>query len=151
MFYGRGPGFDFEIYVNEGYHVVRGIDPFDVWSGKIESKGYYPYGREDLRTEDRDKRIDGNVPWAYAYFLPFSGDWSTWRKWQVWVGLEILSFLVLLLFSSEKGIKPSNSLGGGGICSYCGFVCWHDIDGKFWFWKLYLDGFSRIGGHDVLS
>lgn len=103
MFYSRGPGFDFKIYVNEAYHVVRGIDPFDVLKWKIQSDEYYPYGREDLHTEVRNKIIDGNAPWTYVYSLPFAFNWSEWRKWQIWEALQIVLFCVILCVSLYYG------------------------------------------------
>ena len=102
---------DLGIYVNQMHHVVRGIDPFDILKGKIESKEYYPLGRDDLKTETRNKIIDANAPWTYAYSLPLSINCTLWRKWQVWCVCQLAFLLVIIFFAFYYGNKISPGKG----------------------------------------
>lgn len=110
-FYKNGPGMDIGIYVNQMHHVVRGIDPFDVLKGKIDSEEYYPLGREDLKTATRNKIIDGNAPWTYAYSLPLSIDFPLWRKWQVWCVCQLSFLLAIIAFAFYRGNRLSPGCG----------------------------------------
>ena len=110
-FYKTGPGMDIGIYVNQVHHVIRGIDPFDVLKGYVESEEYYPIGREDLKTEKRNKIIDGNAPWAYAYSLPLAVNCSMWLKWQIWCLCQIGFLVAVISFAFHYGNQVEEGRG----------------------------------------
>lgn len=111
--YLRGPGGDMLIYKYQVEHVVRGIDPFDVLSGQVESgEEYYSYWHPELRTETRNKVVDGNAPWSYIYALPLLINCSDWVKWRIW-GVSHISFILLLaLFAANRGRRYVKDGGG---------------------------------------
>ena len=92
----KGMSDDFLVYISELHCVVRGIDPYDVWTGTVKSDTFYPYERAELKTETRRMPIHGHTPWFYTYFLPFSGDGSLYARWIVWELCQIPFFLIIV-------------------------------------------------------
>lgn len=105
----KGMSDDFLTYVSQSECVVNGVDPYDVWSGNIQSDRYYPFEQVELKTESRNKPIQGNVPWFYAYFLPFSSCGTLHSRWIAWELIMIPLFLIVVGVCYFFGRGLSNS------------------------------------------
>ena len=92
----KGMSDDFLTYVGQSECVVNGVDPYDVWAGNVQSDRYYPFERTDLKTEARDRPIQGNTPWFYTYFLPFVFCGTLHSCWIVWEFSMLLLFLIVV-------------------------------------------------------
>ena len=101
-YWGRVP-FDFRIRVNEVRQLVKGTDPFDIWSGKVASETCYPLYKTELETERRCNPIHAYTPWSYVVMLPFSGDMPFTLKWHVWAAVLIACFAVVPVFAFWTG------------------------------------------------
>lgn len=63
-------GGDFSVRYNEVECLKTGVDPFDVWSGKIRHDPYYSFHGQ--AESGQTKRVHAYPPWEYTYFLPLS-------------------------------------------------------------------------------
>ena len=100
---------DFLTYISQSECVVNGVDPYDVWSGNIQSDRYYPFEHLELKTESRNRPIQGNVPWFYTYFLPFSSYGTLHSQWIVWELFMIPLFLIVVGVCYSFGRRLSNA------------------------------------------
>ena len=92
----KGMSDDFLVYVGELYCIVRGVDPYDVWTENVKSDMFYPYQKAELKTATRNMPIHGHTPWFYTYFSPFAFEWSTYGRWIAWELCQIPFFLVIV-------------------------------------------------------
>jgi len=92
---------DFVLRYNEVQCLRSGVDPFDVWSGKVHSDRFVPLTKKELATpfaphpQDREHMVHAYSPWAYSFFYPF-----TWFSLKTAHGLYFIMLFTALTLSA---------------------------------------------------
>ena len=101
---------DFSMRMNEIDCVRSGVNPYDVWSGKVVHPLYYPYNRyEETRTESRNQPINAYTPWEYSYMYPIALVRDRGVRWKVYYSLVVVALLFIGGYACCRG-----AFGGGG-------------------------------------
>jgi len=87
-------GCDFDLRVNEIACVLDGVDPYDVWSGKVTHPPYYPDVRPGMRSEEFTRRVNAYPPWAYTFGLPLAL-LPQWTAWYLYFAFHFLALIGL--------------------------------------------------------
>lgn len=89
-------GLDMSMRRNEATCVRNGINPFDVWSGKIDLPPYFPFINDSTpKSKTHTEPINAYTPWEYTLMLPF----SFIPKQPLWWIHNALMYLSLFLIS----------------------------------------------------
>lgn len=107
---------DFHMRMNEAQCVREGIDPFDVWSGKIAKMPYVPNNRHDLWTSERNEFINAYTPWSYPLVIPLTFLPRT-VAWRVYYTFMILCVVALGYMGFLLGWREFGSVCAGMLVS----------------------------------
>lgn len=89
-------GLDMSLRRNEAVCIRNGINPFDVWSGKIDLPPYFPLIYDStVKSSVYSEPINAYTPWEYTLMLPF----SFISKQPLWWIHNALMYLSLFLIS----------------------------------------------------
>ncbi len=91
--------FDLQLRLNELQCLRQGIDPFDVWSERIELPGYTRLLHMVHKTAilaDGTRVVHGYTPWQYTLLLPFTRLPEAWIRNGFFVGGILLAAQLLL-------------------------------------------------------
>ena len=69
---GLEQGFDHTMRRNEVLCLRKGVDPYDVWSEKVDMPPYYPYVKGTRDKQIYTEPLNAYTPWEYTFILPLS-------------------------------------------------------------------------------
>lgn len=103
---GDHPGCDFTFRMNELLCLKQGVDPYDVWSGRVSVPPFESCGvASEQEVVPIDHRVFTYPPWEYAYMLPLSC-LSRNVSWGVYFSLWVIGFVVVYFIGRRHFSSP---------------------------------------------
>lgn len=112
---------DFKLKMNEIECVLKGVNPFDVWSQKVQLPDFYPNSRLELWSAKRCKCVNSHPPWEYAVLMPFKL-FPLRKSWMLYAFLQALSWLGIGIFAYKAGASLRGRHVDGVFVAACALM-----------------------------
>lgn len=123
-------GGDFSVRYNEVECLKTGVDPFDVWSGRVRHDPYYSFhGHPE---PGQSKKVHAYPPWEYTFFLPLSFFPKTVAS-RLYQLIQWTSFLGIIICLVKIGRHVRNRKFDGLFVAACGLFLGSSLQCAFWF------------------
>lgn len=123
-------GGDFSVRYNEVECLRSGVNPFDVWSGRLRHNTYYSFhGKPE---PGQTKMVHAYPPWEYTFFLPLSLLSKTAAS-RLYYGIQVVALAFVVIFLFQKGRSLKGRVFDGLFVTSCGLFLGGSMQSAFWF------------------
>ena len=122
-------GGDFVLRYNEVECLRTGINPFDVWSGRMSHPPFL--GLHEAAVPGLSKRVHAYPPWEYTFFLPLSFVPMPFASRFFYV-IQVLSLALVVVALYRRGRNLNGRVLDGLFVVACGMFLGASVQSAFW-------------------